>query len=85
MEKVDANNSLERYNITNDPGERIDLANTNVQKRKQLLRDLLKWIAECKAPLSIRITATNKPIQGTLSCARHIIPFIGDNMASTSF
>ncbi|MDR2275310.1 MAG: sulfatase [Sphingobacterium sp.] len=67
MEKVDANNSLELYNITNDPGERIDLANTDVQKRNELLRDLLKWIAECKAPLPTRITATNKPIQGTVS------------------
>ncbi len=51
MDKIATNNSVELYNMKEDIGERVNLANANPQKRDELLGDLLKWLKETKAPL----------------------------------
>lgn len=65
-EKVKKNNSVELYNIRKDEGEHVDLANSNAVKRDELLADLLSWMKKTKTPLPTKITATNKPVQGTV-------------------
>ena len=42
-EKLATNHAVELYNLDEDPGERKDLSNTNVEKRDELLNDLLQW------------------------------------------
>ncbi|WP_316828825.1 sulfatase [Pedobacter miscanthi] len=64
--KINENNAVELYNIKTDEGEHLNLANTNQTKRDELLADLLCWMEKTKAPLPTKITATNKPVQGTV-------------------
>jgi arylsulfatase A-like enzyme len=45
------NHAVELYHLKADPGERNDLATKDVAKRDELLGDLLKWIADTKAPM----------------------------------
>ena len=45
------NRAVELYHLTNDPGERTDLANANTEERDELLDDLLAWIQDVPAPL----------------------------------
>lgn len=45
------NRAVELYNLSNDPGERKDLATEQVTKRDELLSELLNWIQKTKAPL----------------------------------
>ena len=43
-----------------------NLANKNPNKRDELLKDLQKWLKDTKAPQPTKITAANKPKQGSL-------------------
>ena len=43
--------AYELYDLTNDPGERIDLADAAPEKRKELIAILNKWRTEVKAPI----------------------------------
>ncbi len=45
------NNSLELYNLKDDIGERNNLALVNIQKRDELLEDLIHWQKEIQAPI----------------------------------
>lgn len=45
------NNAVELYNLRDDIGEHKNLALENTAKRDELLDDLLKWIADVKAPM----------------------------------
>ncbi|TVS17223.1 MAG: twin-arginine translocation signal domain-containing protein [Planctomycetaceae bacterium] len=45
------NNAVELYNLKDDIGEHKNLALENTAKRDELLDDLLKWIADIKAPM----------------------------------
>lgn len=65
--RINENNAVELYNIKTDEGEHLNLANTSQAKRDELLADLLSWMEKTKAPLPTKITATNKPVQGTVS------------------
>jgi arylsulfatase A-like enzyme len=51
FENIDNNNSIELYNIKNDIGETTNLSNVDVQKRNELLHDLLMWQEEINAPI----------------------------------
>ncbi|QTN32089.1 sulfatase [Akkermansiaceae bacterium] len=48
-EKLATNRAVELYNLTNDIGERTDLATQNTAKRDELLDDLLAWHQSIKA------------------------------------
>ena len=50
-EKIDTNNAIELYNLKNDLGEKIDLAQTEIEKRNELLDQLINWQQEIKAPI----------------------------------
>ena len=41
--KIDANNSVELYNLAEDIGERKNIAKTEIAKRDELVTDLLDW------------------------------------------
>ena len=45
-------NALELYNLKDDIGERVNIADTNPSKRNELLKDLLAWIKSTNAPLA---------------------------------
>jgi arylsulfatase A-like enzyme len=45
-------NALELYNLKDDIGERVNLADTNPSKRDELLKDLLAWVKSTNAPLA---------------------------------
>ncbi|MCX2473783.1 sulfatase [Pedobacter sp. MC2016-05] len=64
--KINGNNAVELYNVKTDEGEHLNLASTNRAKRDELLADLLNWMEATKAPLPSKITANNKPVQGTV-------------------
>jgi len=49
--QINANNSVELYNLKNDPGESNNLCNTKTKKRDKLLADLLEWQDEIDAPI----------------------------------
>lgn len=51
-EKLATNNAVELYNITEDIGERKNLANENTAKRDELLDDLLAWFKSSGALLA---------------------------------
>lgn len=55
------NDAVEIYNLKDDEGERVNLANTNIPKRDELLGDILHWMNDTKAPFPTLITETNKP------------------------
>ncbi len=50
-EKLATNHAVELYNLSEDIGERTDLANSNPAKRDELLDDLLGWIKASDAPI----------------------------------
>lgn len=56
------NNAIELYNLNDDEGERVNLANVNTKKRDELLTVLLNWMKKTKAPMPTLITETNKTI-----------------------
>jgi arylsulfatase A-like enzyme len=62
QKNLNRNNAVEIYNLRDDEGERVNLANVNTNKRDELLADLLKWMTETKAPMPAFITETRKPI-----------------------
>lgn len=64
-DKVATNNAVEIYNLKTDEGERNNVANSNPQKRDELLNDLLAWMKKTKAPMPIPIDATHKPVAGS--------------------
>jgi arylsulfatase A-like enzyme len=55
------NHAVELYNLRDDPGEHNDLANSNPRKRDELLDDLLRWIADIKAPLPTERNEAYRP------------------------
>lgn len=59
--KLATNNAVELYNLKNDEGERVNLANVNTKKRDELLNDLLAWMKAVKAPMPVKIDASHKP------------------------
>ena len=50
-EKMDTNNAIELYNLTNDIGEEHNLAQTETKKRDELLDQLIDWQNEINAPI----------------------------------
>jgi arylsulfatase A-like enzyme len=50
--KLATNRAVELYNLRKDIGERTDLAQTEVAKRDDLLKELLGWIKRMDAPLA---------------------------------
>jgi arylsulfatase A-like enzyme len=50
-EKITTNNAIELYNLKNDIGEKNNLANTETNKRDELLGQLLNWQNDIKAPI----------------------------------
>ncbi len=48
---IDRNNAVELYDLATDEGERNNLALHNKPKRDELLKELLQWIQQTKAPL----------------------------------
>ena len=50
-EKIETNNSVELYNIRKDIGETKNLCNVEIEKRNELLDELLKWQKETGAPI----------------------------------
>lgn len=51
-EKLATNNAVELYNLKEDEGERKNLVMANVEKREELLGDLLQWFKTTGAPLA---------------------------------
>ena len=50
-EEIRVNNAVELYNLAGDESEVRNLANSNTEKRDELLDELLSWLEEVKAPL----------------------------------
>jgi arylsulfatase A-like enzyme len=50
-ENIDTNNSVELYNLKNDPGEANNLALSNRTKRDEMLEELLAWHKSVNAPV----------------------------------
>lgn len=50
-DKLLENHAVELYNLKDDVGEHVNLANTNPSKRDELLDELLAWQKAVKAPL----------------------------------
>jgi arylsulfatase A-like enzyme len=65
--KISTKNAVELYNIKTDEGEHHNLAGFNQKKRDELLEDLLNWMKKTQAPLPTKITATNKPVEGSVA------------------
>lgn len=70
MKKVDTNNSVELFDLKNDPGEKVDLASTNKLKRNELLKEILVWIKNTDAKLAYepnpdfgKANVKNRPIK----------------------
>ncbi len=53
--------AYELYDLTNDPGERIDLASLEPEKREELTVILKKWRTELRAPIPTELNAAYKP------------------------
>lgn len=53
--------AYELYDLTNDPGERIDLANAEPEKMNELTAILNKWRTEVKAPIPTERNAKYEP------------------------
>ena len=49
--KMEDNHAVELYNLVKDPGEERDLSNLEIEKRDELLNDLLEWQQSIKAPV----------------------------------
>ena len=50
-EKMESNNAIELYNLRDDIGEERNLVKTDLNKRDELLDQLLAWIADIDAPI----------------------------------
>jgi len=50
-EKIASNNAVELYNLENDISESNNLVNSEIDKRDELLDDLLNWIKKTNAPI----------------------------------
>jgi arylsulfatase A-like enzyme len=50
-DKIATNRAVELYNMKEDIGEHKDLADTQIQKRDELLNDLLAWHKSVNAPI----------------------------------
>lgn len=50
-DQITTNNAVELYNLSNDIGETNNLSNKEVEKRDELLDELLAWIDETGAPV----------------------------------
>jgi len=50
-DKIASNNSIELYNLKNDLSEANNLCNSEIEKRNELLNDLLNWQQEINAPI----------------------------------
>lgn len=50
-EKLSENNAVELYNLRDDPGERVNLALTNTEKRDELLDEMLAWMQRTEATM----------------------------------
>lgn len=53
--------AYELYNLENDPGERIDLASVEPEKRDELVAVLNKWRTEVKAPIPTQRNPAYEP------------------------
>ncbi len=51
-EKISENTSVELYNLKTDLAENNNLCNTEVEKRNELLEELIQWQDEIQAPIS---------------------------------
>ncbi len=60
-DSIQSNNSIELYNLEEDLGEKVNLANINTEKRDELLKDLFNWLVELKAPLPNEPNSDYKP------------------------
>ncbi len=58
---VQTNNALELYNLEEDESESINLVNSNIEKRDELLDQLLEWLEEVEAPLPQKENIEYKP------------------------
>jgi hypothetical protein len=66
FDKRATNNSVELFDLKNDPGEHLNIASKNPQKRDELIKDLQLWMKNTNAKMaSIRTPAQeemkNKP------------------------
>jgi arylsulfatase A-like enzyme len=52
FEKRAVNNAVELFHLKTDEGERTNIANSNPQKRDELLKDLLQWMKETNAKMA---------------------------------
>ncbi len=50
-ENIHTNNAVELYDLKNDPSEELNLCNSNVDKRDELLADLRQWQRQVNAPI----------------------------------
>ena len=48
---LDENNSIELYNLKDDIAEQNNLAQINTRKRDELLKELIDWQKNLKAPV----------------------------------
>jgi arylsulfatase A-like enzyme len=48
---MDGNNSIELYNLKDDIAEQNNLAQINTRKRDELLKELMDWQKNIKAPV----------------------------------
>ena len=48
---IDTNRSVELYNLRDDPGEARDLSKLEIEKRNELLKELLEWQQSINAPV----------------------------------
>ncbi len=44
-------NAVELYDLSSDVGERVHLANKHVEKRNEVLGEMLHWIDTIEAPM----------------------------------
>ena len=60
-EKLATNNAVELYNLSDDIGERNNLANSDAEKRDELLDDLLAWQKSINAPIPTEANSKYTP------------------------
>jgi arylsulfatase A-like enzyme len=50
-QQLATNQAVELYDLVADPGERINVANANADKRDALLDELIEWLKATEAPI----------------------------------
>jgi arylsulfatase A-like enzyme len=60
-DRIATNNAVELYDLANDPGERKNLALARVEKRDELLAEMLAWMGRVPAPLPTQPNPAYKP------------------------